>query len=109
MPVIHDRPLPDGHPLKGGLILLGSGIPEAWKKAERERKKKREQALEQPSTLEEEQPSSNLPDDLEVHAFEDYEQALSRSISDMEQRRQGQAPSSESTTPDKTDLDPTKK
>lgn len=35
-------PLPDGHPFKGGVVLFGSGIPEAWKKAERERKKKQQ-------------------------------------------------------------------
>ena len=71
-------PLPDGHPLKGGLILFGSGIPEAWKAAERERKKKREQARQETEIPE--QAPDNLPDDLEVQAFQDYEQALSRSL-----------------------------
>lgn len=78
MPVIHNRPFPDGHPFKGGLILFGSGIPEAWKDGFR-KKKMREQAREQASTLGEARPS-NLPDDLEVQAFNDYEEALSRSI-----------------------------
>ncbi|NCC06104.1 MAG: hypothetical protein EOM37_19160 [Proteobacteria bacterium] len=56
-----------------------------------------------------ESPSSSPPDDLEVQAFQDYEQALSRSISDMEQRRKGQAQSSESTTPESSDAGPTEK
>lgn len=73
-------PLPDGHPFKGGLILFGSGIPEAWKEGFR-KKKMREQAREQSSTLGEAQPS-NLPDDLEAQAFNDYEEALAGSIED---------------------------
>ena len=80
----HGRPFPDGHPFKGGRIIFGAKPPGSSAK---------------PSTPEEPKPSSNSPDDLEAQAFQDYEQALSRSISDMEQRRTGQAPSSESTTP----------
>ena len=43
-------PLPDGHPFKGGLILFGSSIPEAWKEGFR----KKAQGLNpvQPSTSE---------------------------------------------------------
>ena len=71
-------PLPDGHPFKGGLILFGSSIPEAWKEGFR----KKAQGLNpvQPSKSEKEQPSSLEPDDLEAQAFNDYEEALTRSI-----------------------------
>ena len=82
---ISNRPLPDGHPFKGGRIIFGMKPPGSSAK---------------PSTPEGPKPSSSSPDDLEVQAFQDYEQALSRSISDMEQRRKVQAPSSESITPE---------
>ena len=72
-------PLPDGHPFKGGLILIGSGIPEAWR--EGFRKKVRGLNPVQPSKPDEEQHSASLgPDDQEAQAFNDYEEALSRSI-----------------------------
>lgn len=73
------RPLPDDHPFKGGLILFGSGIPEAWKEGFR-KKKMREQAREQSSTSEELPSARRDPDDLEAQAFNDYEEALTGSI-----------------------------
>ena len=78
MVMIGKRPFPDGHPFKGGCIIFDANIPEAWKEGFR-RKKIQEQAREQSSTLGEAQPS-NLPDDLEVQAFNDYEEALTRSL-----------------------------
>jgi hypothetical protein len=75
----HGGPLPDGHPFKGGLILFGSNIPEAWK--EKLRKKTQAPPPEQPSPLEEEQPPTRRElDDLEAQAFNDHEEELSRSI-----------------------------
>lgn len=96
MTLIHNppgTPLPDGHPLKGGCIIFGWNRPPSSAK---------------PSAPTAEL-STNSPDDLEVQAFQDYEQALSKSISDMEQQRKGQAPSSESTTPESSDAGPTEK
>ncbi len=49
----------------------------------------REQAREQAEISK--QAPDNFPDDLDVQAFNDYEGTLARSISDMEQRRKGQA------------------
>lgn len=72
-------PLPDGHPFKNGCVIFGSNIPEAWK--ERFRKKKQEPSPEQPSPPEEKQPPTRREqDDLEVQAFNDHEEELSRSI-----------------------------
>ena len=75
----HGRPFPDGHPFKGGCIIFGANIPEAWK--EGFRKKAKGLSPVQPRTPEEEQPATRRePDDLEAQAFDDYEEALSRSI-----------------------------
>ena len=72
-------PLPDGHPFKGGCIIFGANIPEAWK--EGFRKKAKGQSPEQPRTPEEEQPTTRRePDNLEAQAFNDYEEALTGSI-----------------------------
>ena len=67
-------PLPDGHPFKGVCIILGSNIPEAWK--ERFRKKQEQQ-----------KPQPDEPDDLEVQAFNDYEEALARSVEEKAKDR----------------------
>lgn len=74
-----NRPLPDGHPFKGGCIIFGANIPEAWK--EGFRKKAKGLSPVQPRTPEEERPTtSREPDDLETQAFNDYEEALTGSI-----------------------------
>lgn len=76
---ISNRPLPDGHPFKGGCIIFGANIPEAWK--ERLRKKMQGPPPAQPRALEEEQlPPMREPDDLEAQAFDDYEDSQARMI-----------------------------
>jgi hypothetical protein len=58
MPVSHNRPLPEGHPFKGGCILFGVKPPKAW--IERQAAKK---LAAQP----------NQPDDLKMESDKDSE------------------------------------
>ncbi len=63
MPVILNQPLPDGHPLKNGLVIFGQKRPSSSAKQ---------------STNNEAKPSSSQAVEPEVAAFNAYERAISR-------------------------------